>query len=212
MAGGSSTPEEKTARPAKMEALRAEEAVKLSAAEQKDAQKRDAIFAAVMAEVRAEILFVFGRMVNNPIEVSPREQALQEELGATSIEKFLRDGTTLVSRNPVDMDGAARGREYVLANRLISAKGVDDKAMASEGIEKGNEGEGQDPLNMYMDGFKLLLEKLFQTVSVGKMKEFEVKVVGTDSSNVVEETRNHFIVHEGLSSFIPQAASSKETK
>ncbi len=195
-----------------MEALRAEEAVKLSAAEQKDAQKRDAIFAAVMAEVRAEILFVFGRMVNNPIEVSPREQALQEELGATSIEKFLRDGTTLVSRNPVDMDGAARGREYVLANRLISAKGVDDKAMASEGIEKGNEGEGQDPLNMYMDGFKLLLEKLFQTVSVGKMKEFEVKVVGTDSSNVVEETRNHFIVHEGLSSFIPQAASSKETK
>lgn len=214
MAGGGSTKAERLERDTNAaEAQRAREAggESPSAAE----LAKDIIFTKVMEEVRAEIQFVFGGMEKSPVELSARDQALQEEADrgwASSIEKFLRDGTTLISRNPVDMEGAARGREYVLANRLISAKGTDAKTKATEGIEKGNKDEGQDPLDMYMEGFKLLLSKLYRMIPVEKMKEFEVKVVGTDGSNVDEETRNHFIVHEGLESFIPPKASSRGTK
>lgn len=210
MAGGSRTPAEKAARPGEMAALIATKDKKLSAAEQKDAQKRDATFAAITAEVREEIGVVFTTMKDS-FSGSDRDRALRTEEEAT-IDRFLHNGTTLVSRNPSDGDGeAARNREYVLANKAISAKGIEARAKVAEGGtgERGNEDESQNPLDMYMDGLKALLAKLFRKVTTADLGTYDVKVVGTDSSDVDETGRNHFIVHEGMESFIPQAASSK---
>lgn len=209
MAGESSTPAEKAARPAQMEALTAEEAVKLSAAEQKDAQKRNVVLDAVMMEVREEIVIVFGG--NIPISaqgMDSRENAMAMERGV-SIEKFMRDGTTLIARNPVDIDGAANGREYVLPNNAISKKG--SEMSVSGGSEEGAD-QGQSPLDLYMAGLRYLTEKLFRNIKFGEFKNHEIKVVATDAPDVDELKRAHVTIQEGLTAFIPPRASSKETK
>lgn len=209
MAGGPSTPAEKAARPSQMTELTVTKDKKLSAAEQRDVEKREAIFTAIITEVREEVGVVFITMKDS-FSGSDRDRALRTEEEAT-IDRFLHNGTTLVSRNPSDGDGAARNREYVLANKAISAKGIEARAEAAKGgaAEQGNEDESQNPLDMYMDGLKVLLAKLFRKVSTKDLGEFDVKVVGADGSDVNEEKRNHFIVHQGMESFIPPAASSK---
>lgn len=206
MAGGSSTPAEKAERPAQMKALIAEEAVKLSAAEQRDAQKRNVVFDAVMTEVREEIVIVFGGNIPTSTQgMDSRENAMAMARGV-SIEKLMREGTTLIARNPVDMDGAANGREYVLPNIAISKKG--SEMSASEGGEE-NVGKGQGPLDLYIAGLKHLAEKLFRNIELGEFRKHEIKVVVTDAQDVDELKRAHVTIQDGLTAFTPQKASSK---
>ncbi len=196
MAGGSSTPAEKVARPEQMAALVATAAVELSATEQKDVQKRDAILAAVMYGVREEICIIFDAM-----DVPPNDQGV-------SIEKFLGSGTTLIARSPIDTDGPARLLEYVVSNRAISKKGQ-EISMANKEDGQGNMERDQSPLDIYMAGMRDLLKNILRKVELKDFGKFEVKVVATDYAGVDELKGTHIVIHEKLATFTPPKASSR---
>ncbi|MCX6734180.1 MAG: hypothetical protein NTX63_05240, partial [Candidatus Peregrinibacteria bacterium] len=167
---------------------------------------RGKVFEAMMKEVREEIEIVFGG--NSPVStqgMDSRENAMAMERGV-SVEKFMRDGTTLIARNPVDVEGAANGREYVLPNNAISKKGSD--VSASESSEESAD-QGQSPLDLYMAGLKHLAEKLFRNIKLGDLKNHEIKVVATDAPDVDELKRAHVTIQDGLAAFTPPKASSK---
>lgn len=152
-----------------------------------------------MKEVREEIEIVFGSNDNKAIGTG------------VSFDKFLADGTTLVARGPVDTEHASE-REYVLANRRITEIGREADALDGDGEDQGNREQSQNPLDIYMDGLKILLAKVLRRVATEQFGDYEVKVVATDTSNVDEVQRNHITVHDGLSTFTPPKVASKGTK
>ena len=167
---------------------------------------RGKVFEVMMKEVREEIEIVFGGNIPTSTQgMDSRENAMVADKGI-SIEKFMRDGTTLIARNPVDVEGAANGREYVLSNNAISKKG--SEISASEENE-GNADQGQSPLDLYMAGLKHLVGKLFRNIKLGEFKNHEIKVVATDAPDVDELKRTHVTIQEGLTAFIPPKASSR---
>jgi|GEM_PF-4357721 len=166
---------------------------------------RSQVFEAMMKMVREEIEIVFGGSIPTSTQgMDSRENAMAMERGV-SIEKFMRDGTTLIARNPVEVEGAANGREYVLPNGAISKKGSEvSVSQREESVD-----QGQSPLDLYMAGLKHLAEKLFRNIKFGELKNHEIKVVATDAPDVDELKRTHVTIQDGLTAFTPPKASSK---
>lgn len=158
--------------------------------------KRSQTIDAIAAIVRDEIEFAF----------SPDDTKAIAK--ATSLERFLKDGATLVARNPVDPDAAGQ-REYILDNRRITEIGG---AVEVDEERNGNAQESQNPLDVYMKGLRVLLERVLKEIKTTSFAGYEVKVVVTDTLGVEEGKRNRIEIHDALSHFTPPKASSKGTK